>query len=189
MFPKQGNFDVPKKHGVRLNSFVTTIRKAMRRKREGYNQKELTEDRINRLNSINFAWESKRGARPRSADVAVEADDYLYDLLADFKEHYGHVQVAKMMLIWRGGAEVPAKPEYKRLASFIASVRNEHELYLEGKPCAILDDDKVRRLTELGVKWKRPGEFDQFRDGKRLDLDISRLLFANKKRTCCPIPQ
>lgn len=158
---------MPKKQGLtKLNSFVTTIRKAMRRKMEGYNQKELTEDRINRLNSINFTWETKRGARPRSSDVTVETDDYLCDLLADFKEHYGHVQVAKMIPIWRGGTEEPARPEYKRLQSFIAQVRNEHELYLEGKPCAILDDEKVRRLTELGVKWKRPGEFDHFMDGK-----------------------
>ena len=148
---------MPKKHGARLNSFVTNIRKAMRRKKEGLFQKELTEERINRLETISFTWEPKNPNRQRSAGETLQYE-YLYNLLADFKELYGHVQVAKMMPIWRNGSEGPAKPEYKRLAFFIASVRNEHELFLEGKPCA-LDGEKVRRLTELGVKWKRPGEF------------------------------
>lgn len=156
-YEEHGNFNVPKKHGARLNSFVTNIRKAMRRKSEGLFQKELTEERIDRLKSINFTWEPKNPNRQRSSAGGGETlqYDYLYDRLADFKEHYGHVHVAKMMPIWRNGSEGPPKPEYKRLTQFIASVRNEHELFLEGKTCA-LDAEKVRRLTELGVKWKRP---------------------------------
>jgi hypothetical protein len=175
----QGNFNVPKKHGARLNSFVTNIRKAMRRKSEGLFQKELTEERIDRLKSINFTWEPKNPNRQRSSAGGGETlqYDYLYDLLADFKEHYGHVHVAKMMPIWRNGSEGPPKPEYKRLTQFIASVRNEHELFLEGKTCA-LDAEKVRRLTELGVKWKRPGEFGRESVGLRDVHDFS------QKRLC-----
>ncbi|KAL3764334.1 hypothetical protein ACHAW5_003470 [Stephanodiscus triporus] len=153
---EHGHFDVPKKHGARLNCFVTNIRKAMRRKKEGLHQKDLTEERINRLNSINFTWDPKNPIKQRSAGESPQYDE-LYNLLVDFKQHYGHVHVAKMIPIWRNGDEGPPKPEYKRLTSFIGSVRNEHELFLEGKPC-LLDAEKVRRLTELGVKWKRPGE-------------------------------
>lgn len=153
----QGNFDVTKKHGARLNSFVTNIRKAMRRKKEGLHQKDLTEGRINRLNSINFTWDPKRPIKQKSAGESPQYDE-LYNLLVDFKQHYGHVHVAKMIPIWRNGDEGPPKPEYKRLTSFIGSVRYEYLLFLEGKPC-LLDEEKVRRLTELGVKWKRPGEF------------------------------
>ena len=145
---------MPRKHSAKLNSFVTNVRKAMRRKNEGLFQKELTEERINRLNSINFVWDMKHPARQRTAGENVQFD-HLYDLLKDFKETYGHVMVSKMMPIWRTGDEKPAKPEYKRLPFFIASVRSEHELFVEGKPCA-LDEERVRKLTELGIKWKKP---------------------------------
>lgn len=156
-YAEHGTFDVPKKQSAKLNSFCTNLRKAMGRKKEGLFQKELTEERINRLNSINFKWEMKHPSRQRNVAENVQYD-YLYDLLVNFKEHYGHMFVSKMMLIWRKGDEVPAQQEYKRLPFFIASVRNEHLLFLQGKPCA-LDDEKVRKLTELGVKWKKPGEF------------------------------
>ncbi|KAL3806480.1 hypothetical protein ACHAXA_007003, partial [Cyclostephanos tholiformis] len=175
---EHGNFNVPKKYCARLNSFVASIRKAMRRKRGGHYQRELTEDRIDRLNSINFAWGVKNPARTtRSAGEEENArgDDCLIDLLADFKGHYGHVHVAKMMSIWRSGAEAPAKQEYKRLTSFIAAVRNEHELFSEGKPCSLLDEEKVRRLTELGVKWKRPASEPRINSGwmkrKKIEKD------------------
>ena len=128
----------------------------MRRKNDGLLQKELTEERINRLNSINFKWEIKSPHRKKEVKENIQFD-FLYDLLVDFKETYGHLMVAKMMVVWRGGDEKPAKPEYKRLPFFMSSVKTEHELYLEGKPCA-LDEEQVRKLTELGVQWKRPGK-------------------------------
>lgn len=151
---EHGNFDIPKRQSAKLNSFLTNLRKAMRRKKEGLFQKELNEERINRLNSIDFVWEMKNPARQRGGGENVQFD-HLYDLLVNFKETYGHVQVSKMMPIWRGGDEKPAQKEYKRLPFFIASVRSEHEQFVEGKPCA-LDEEKVQKLTELGIKWKKP---------------------------------
>jgi len=156
-YAEHGNFDVPKKHSAKLNTFVSNLRKAMRRKKDGLFQKELNEERVSRLNSIGFIWDMKHPARQRSVGEHVQFD-YLYDLLADFKETYGHVQVSKMMPIWRSGDEPPPRQEYKRLPFFVSSVRSEHELFVEGKSCA-LNEEKVLKLTELGVKWKKPGEF------------------------------
>lgn len=155
---QQGNFDIPKKFSTKLNTFVTNLRKAMRRKKEGLLQKELTDDRIDRLNAINFTWEMKNPGRQKETGDNVSFD-HLYDLLVEFKDQYGHTQVAKQSKIWRSGGEKgPTRPEYKRLPFFLASVRSEHEIFLQGKPCA-LDAEKVRKLTELGVQWKKPGEF------------------------------
>lgn len=152
---EHGNFDIPKKFSTKLNTFVTNLRKAMRRKKEGLLQKELTDDRIDRLNAINFTWEMKNPGRQKETGDNVSFD-HLYDLLVEFKDQYGHTQVAKQSKIWRSGGEKgPTRPEYKRLPFFLASVRSEHEIFLQGKPCA-LDAEKVRKLTELGVQWKKP---------------------------------
>jgi len=144
----------------------------MRRKREGLLQKELTEKRIIRLNAINFNWEMKHPSRQRSVGENVQFD-YLYDLLVDFKNNYGHIQVSKMLPLWRKGrseAGEPARKEYKRLPFFIASVRNEQELFLQGKPCA-LDEDRVRKLTELGMKWKKPASEPRLIGVKRKKIE------------------
>lgn len=162
-YEEHGNFDVPHKHSAKLNSFVTNLRKAMRRKKEGLFQKELTEERIDRLNAINFKWELKHPARQRSVGEGVQFA-YLFGLLADFKKTYGHIQVSKMLGVWRGGDEKPARKEYTRLPFFMASVKNEHALFVRGKPCA-LDEEKIRKLAELGVKWKKPASEPRLSSG------------------------
>ena len=135
---QQGNFDIPKKFSTKLNTFVTNLRKAMRRKKEGLLQKELTDDRIDRLNAINFTWEMKNPGRQKETGDNVSFD-HLYDLLVEFKDQYGHTQVAKQSKIWRSdGEKGPTRPEYKRLPFFLASVRSEHEIFLQGKPCALM---------------------------------------------------
>ena len=50
--------------------------------------------------------------------------------------------------------------------------RNEHELYVSGKPCA-LDQEKVRKLTDLGVKWKKFASESEKSCGKRKLADLS----------------
>ena len=52
----------------------------------------------------------------------------LYTLLSEFKQAYGHVHVAKMMPLWHNNSnelDPLYKPEYKKLAPFLASVRSE----------------------------------------------------------------
>ena len=129
----------------------------MRRKKEGILQNELTDERIARLDAINFKWDTKYASRQRGVGENVSFD-YLYNLLVNFKETYGHTQVSKMLKEWRDvDKEGPDRQEYKRLPFFLSGVRREHELYMEGKPSA-LDEEKVRKLTEIGVQWRKSGK-------------------------------
>jgi len=156
-YEKYGHFEVTKSDSVKLRNFVANLRKAFRRKMDGLFQKELTDERMKRLNAIGFTFNGEvemNNARPQKDEEDVQFD-HLYNLLVDFKETYGHVQVSKMMKIWHHGDEEPTRKEYKRLPFFIARVRNEHEYFLEGKPC-VLDSERVQKLTDLGIKWKRP---------------------------------
>jgi len=66
-----------------------------------------------------------------------------------------------MMPLWHNNSnelDPLYKPEYKKLAPFLASVRSEQLLYMEGRKasCTTLDEKKIKLLTELGVTWKRP---------------------------------
>ena len=129
----------------------------MRRKKEGILQNELTDERIARIDAINFKWETKYASRQRGVGENVSFD-YMYNLLVNFKETYGHTQVSKMLKEWRDvDKEGPDRQEYKRLPFFLSGVRREHELYMEGKPSA-LDEEKVRKLTEIGVQWRKSGK-------------------------------
>lgn len=129
----------------------------MRRKKEGILQNELTDERIARLDAINFKWDTKYASRQRGVGENVSFD-YMYNLLVNFKETYGHTQVSKMLKEWRDvDKEGPDRQEYKRLPFFLSGVRREHELYMEGKPSA-LDEEKVRKLTEIGVQWRKSGK-------------------------------
>lgn len=154
------------KNSGKLYCFVINLRKAWKRKKEGLFQKELTEERIERLNAINFVWEPKNPSRLKIVGENIQFD-HLYDLLTEFKQTYGHVMVSKMMQEWRKSPEDgPAKPEFKRLPFFISSARSEHELYIQGKPCA-LDEEKVKKLTALGIKWKRPASEPRHTGGSK----------------------
>jgi hypothetical protein len=173
-YNKYGHYNVSKRHDSKLYSYVTNLRRLMHKKKyEGIHSKELTEERICRLNSIHFTWDTTTKSNSTTAtkckttttplDAKGNKFDELYTLLCEFKQAYGHVHVAKMMPLWRTSNKVVKdplyKPEYKKLAPFLASVRSEQLLYMEGRKveCTnILDEKKIKLLTELGVTWKRP---------------------------------
>jgi hypothetical protein len=152
-------FDVPKRENHKLSTFVLTMRNAMKKRREGIVQKEmtLTEERINKLNSIHFTWELQRPARKtKNPAINILTDyDQLYQLLASFKEEYGHLKVSKMLQEWIKGESEPSNKEYRRLSTFVAAIKKEHDAYREGKP-SILNEERVEQLTALGIKWKKP---------------------------------
>lgn len=117
----------------------------------------MTDEKIERLNSINFDWGHVRQPKTQKAPPACQFDKQ-FPILVSFKETYGHCKVNKLIKEWKKGTSVPERKEYRRLGVFMAAMRKEHLLFLEGKPCS-LDEEKVRMLTELGVEWKKPGEF------------------------------
>jgi hypothetical protein len=152
-------FDVPKRDNSKLANFVLTMRNAMKAKNDGIVQKEmtLTEERIAKLDSIGFVWDLQRTVRKsKNPAINIRSDyDQLYQLLVNFKNEYGHLKVSKMLQEWTKGGSEPSNKNFRRLSTFVASVKKEHEEYREGKP-SILTEERVQQLTELGVKWKKP---------------------------------
>lgn len=149
-----GGFIVPMKQNRKLATFISRLRTAMSHKEQGLVQQELTDERINRLNSIDFTWNTKRKQRKAPARDTVKFD-IMYEHLVEFKGIYGHTKVNKMEKEWKKGISVPEKKIFRRLPLFLAFARKEKLLFDEGQPCS-LDEDKIRLLTDLGVEWKKP---------------------------------
>jgi len=126
----------------------------MNHKQQGLVQQELTQEKINKLNSINFTWELKRKPRKSTTRDTVKFDVMFNHLIA-FKEIYGHLKVNKLEKEWKKGVGAPALKVYRRLPLFMAFCRKEQLLFAGGQPCS-LDVEKVRLLTDLGVEWKKP---------------------------------
>lgn len=114
----------------------------------------MTDDRIKRLNSINFTWEIKRKPRKTTTHDTVKFD-VMFDHLVSFKAAYGHLKVNKLEKEWKKGIGAPDLKVYRRLPLFMAFVRKEQLLFVEGHACS-LDEEKVRLLNDLGVEWRKP---------------------------------
>lgn len=151
---KHGTFEVTHKVNRKLATFISRLRTAMSHKQNGLVQQDLTEDKINRLNGINFNWGIKRKQRKDTTRDTVKFD-VMYGHLVSFKETYGHTKVNKMEKEWKKSQSVPEKRVYRRLPIFVAFCRKEQLLYAAGQPSA-LDEDKLRLLNEVGVEWKKP---------------------------------
>jgi len=154
-----GDFQVPKEEHGKLWRFIAKVRTAYRRKQDGQVQQELNEDRIAQLNKLNFEWVGKHPSgrnktKPTSDSVRYEP---MVKVLAEFKEEHGHLKVHSLANDWKRKKAKPSKAEYRALPKFVSFLRNQHDLWREGKPSS-LDDEKVRDLTELGLEWKKPGK-------------------------------
>lgn len=112
----------------------------------------MSEDRINRLNSINFNWEMRRKPRKTSGGNTVKFD-IMYEHLRSFKETYGHTKVNKMEKEWKKGTSVPEKKIYRRLPLFVAFVRKEQLKFVQNEE-SLLDAEKIQLLDDLGLAWK-----------------------------------
>lgn len=120
---------------------------------------QVNEDRIAQLNKLNFDWVGKHPSarnktKPTSDSVRYEP---MVKVLAEFKEEHGHLKVHSLANDWKRKKAKPSKAEYRALPKFVSFLRNQHDLWREGKPSS-LDDDKVRDLSELGLEWKKPGK-------------------------------
>ncbi|KAL7541726.1 hypothetical protein ACHAXR_011158 [Thalassiosira sp. AJA248-18] len=149
-----GTFHVTIKQNRKLATFISRLRTAMSHKEQGLIQAELTDERINKLNSLDFTWHMKRKKRNTPTRDTVKFD-VMYEHLVSFKEIYGHTKVNKLEKEWKKGNGVPEKKVFRRLPLFLAFARKEQLLFLEGHPSS-LDEDKIQMLTELGVEWKKP---------------------------------
>lgn len=150
---ENGHFDVKLKQNKKLACFISRLRTAMKHQKAGLIQAELTEERISRLNSIGFIWDTKREPRKSSSKETVQFDA-MYQHLVSFKETYGHTKVNKLEKEWKKGEVKPDKKVYRRLPLFLAFARKEKLRFDEGQPCS-LDAEKFRMLTDLGVEWRK----------------------------------
>ncbi|KAL3768636.1 hypothetical protein ACHAW5_004331 [Stephanodiscus triporus] len=189
-YAKHETYHVAHKQSRKLAQFVSRLRTAMNHKNQGLVQTELTDERIRRLNSINFTWGIKRKVRKNANNETVKFD-VMYEHLASFRETYGHTMVNKMEKEWKRGTSAPAQKVFRRLPLFLAFVRKEQLLYAEGRPCS-LDEEKVRKLTELGVEWRRPvseprkgtGGVASRKKRRTTDLPHGQLLEEQQQYTC-----
>lgn len=120
---------------------------------------EVNEERIAQLNELNFDWGGKNLKPRKSGKPVGYAVQYepMVKILAEFKEEHGHLRIHSVAKNWKQGTAEPTKAEYRALPKFISFMRNEHDLWREGKQSS-LDEEKVQHLTELGIQWKKPGK-------------------------------
>ncbi len=119
----------------------------------------VNEERIAQLNKLNFEWVGKHPSAYNKTKPPSDSVRYgpMVKVLAEFKDEHGHLKVHSLANDWKRRKAKPSKVEYRALPKFVSFLRNEHDLWREGKPSS-LDEEKVRHLTELGLEWKKPGK-------------------------------
>lgn len=153
---EHNKFDVPVKTNKKLAAFVSRVRSAYANKQEGRAQNDLTDEKINQLNAIGFKWDFKKSRKRAAAESSTTMEyDTMYNLLLEFKQQYGHTKVNRLIKEWQKGVGEPSKKEFRRLPVFLTYARKQHIEFQEGRP-SMLDAEKIKQLSELGVEWKMP---------------------------------
>ena len=123
---KHGDTLVPyKPEGLAL--WVTAQRTQYRLLKEGKHS-VLTEDRVKKLNSIGFVWNTKEAAW----------EEHFAELLA-YKEMHGDTLVSEQI--------------NKRLAVWVVAQRTQYRL-LKEEEHSFLTDDRVEKLDSIGFVWR-----------------------------------
>lgn len=153
---EHNKFDVPVKTNKKLAAFVSRVRSAYANKQEGRAQNDLTDEKINQLNAIGFKWDFKKSRKRAAAESSTAMEyDTMYNLLLEFKQQYGHTKVNRLIKEWQKGIGEPKNVSYRRLPVFLTYARKQHIEFQEGRP-SMLDAEKIKQLSELGVEWKMP---------------------------------
>lgn len=107
-------------------------RQEYRKRSEGKKHK-LTDDRVEKLNSIGFTWVVK-------GQETVSWDTRLHQL-KEFKAEYGH-------------CDVPTKSDtYAKLGEWVRRIRASYKDFLHGKSSSKLTEEKVMILENMGFDW------------------------------------
>jgi len=133
-----GHCNATSKNDEGLAVWVANLKSAYKYKQQGENKGlKLGEDRIRRLEEIGFSF------APQKTDL--DFDKYLEEIQA-FKEKYGH---------WN--PSIREHVSYTSLAGWCANVRSAYENKNLGQPSKSegmrLDEDRIRRLEEIGFQW------------------------------------
>ena len=110
------------------------------------NQRKLTDERIRLLNEIGFQWSAPMNNVPTWDDRFCE--------LCAYREREGHCHVK-----WQD-------PQHKSLSNWVGRMRNLYQDKSRGKHSAILTDERIKRLEEIGFLWSTggSGKYDRTSD-------------------------
>lgn len=135
-----GHSSVPQSFAAnkKLAWWVTT-------QRQKYRKNKLAEWQIDRLNELNFVWVGGRKSgwprtntsRPPSGEKPLSGEDYfemMFQALLEYRELHGDCLVPQR---WK---------ENRKLADWVSDLRTANNRDL-------LDQDRVRRLDEVGFDW------------------------------------
>jgi len=152
---ENNKFDVSVKENKKLAAFVSRARTAYANKQEGRAQHDLTDEKIAQLDAIGFKWGFKKSRKRKTSTSNAFDFDTQIAILQEFKDEYGHTKVNKLIKEWQKGEGEPSKKEYRRLPVFLTFARKEYISFAEGQP-SLIDAEKIKALTKLGVEWKKP---------------------------------
>ena len=107
--------------------------------RQAYKRKDLSDERIEALESIGFEWTRPAGTR--------NDDKWLNRLaeLNEYKQEYGNTLVPSTLIRDDGN-------KYRELAMWVVEQRTQYRLLKEGKHSR-LSDDRISKLNEIGFIW------------------------------------
>lgn len=130
---KHGDCDVPQHYemlGCKLGTFVNYQRNAYRN-----NKLKITKERVDKLNSIGFEWESKNMIKNEESEQRWKK--YI-KLFKQYKKKYGHLLI-------------PYNYEVKgvKLGQTAMSIRNSYNNAGTYK----LTDERIQELDDLGFIW------------------------------------
>ena len=122
-----GDCNVPKRHGS-LGTWISTQRSNYRLLKEGKTS-PMSDDRIRKLESIDFQWISKRMQHDLWQNRLQE--------LKRYKETHGNCDV---------------RMKHGSLGTWISTQRHNYRLLKEGKSSP-MTDDRIRELESIGFQW------------------------------------
>jgi hypothetical protein len=125
---KYGHCNVVRKNNVSLSEWLYTIRKDYKLFIAGKKCHILTEERVNVLEELGVEF----GSRHIKFERRVED-------LSIYKEKYGHCNVTNS--------------DNVSLYKWLYKVRKNYKLFIAGKKCHILTEERVNVLEELGVEF------------------------------------
>ena len=130
-----GDCNVPQKSGdnIKLGTWVNNQKIKYRNVKTGKNGTRISQERINKLDSIGFNW-GKAYPPPKSWEESF-AD------LKKFRDTFGHCNVPHN----------PTNPT--PLAKWVTAQRVEGKRFRKGRD-SLLTLDQIQRLNDVGFKWK-----------------------------------
>jgi hypothetical protein len=139
----KGNCDVPRSHkvgGVTLGIWVDTQRHQYKLFQKGQHS-QLTDERIQQLNSLDFAWVVGTGRGGARANADASKWDKQFKLLQQYKSENGDCEVPRSHKV--GGVT---------LGTWVSNQRQQYQLFQKGQPSK-LTDERIQRLNSLDFAW------------------------------------